>query len=112
MSFCSQGDGVGLPTCITGHMTTWSASGEICNRGGGGGGLQPGGVCIIGVEGTTPPEIHGTLWDTVNKRVVGILLEFSLVLKKEIPSDGQKAFALRLSAHRISSSDIIPQQIL
>ena len=40
------------------------------------GGLPPEGV------GQTPPEINGILRDTVNKRVVRILLECTLVTKK------------------------------
>ena len=51
------------------------------------------------VGGSTTSEIHGTLWDTVNKRALRILLECILFLKKEIPSDDQKAFALCLSVH-------------
>ena len=58
VSFCSPG--VGFPACITGHMIR--------------------GVCIRGGGGADPPaEIHGILQDTVNKRVVRILLECFLV---------------------------------
>ena len=42
------------------------------------------GVCIWGRgELGRPPKIHGVLWDTINKRVVRILLECILVWKKK-----------------------------
>ena len=80
--------GMGFPACITDHMTGGSAS-----RGGlysvkgvriqEGGGLLPGGEgsASRGVGQTPPPlEVHGILWNTVNKRVVRILLKCILVL--------------------------------
>ena len=64
-----------------------ASSGRVCIRGG----LPPGEsasrglgrspqVCLrVGVGRAPPPEIHGILRDTVNKRVVCILLECILV---------------------------------
>ena len=40
------------------------------------------GVCLQRGVGQTPTEINGILRDTVNKRVVRILLECILVTKK------------------------------
>ena len=61
VSFCSQGGD--FPACITDHMTR-------------GGGLLPGGSASRGLGQTPPPQI---LQNTVNKRVVRILLECILV---------------------------------
>ena len=74
-------EGVGFPACITGHMTrglhlgglppgSWAEPPP---------GLSTGGVCIRGGGQTPSPKIHGILRDTVNKRVVGILLECFVV---------------------------------
>ena len=52
-----------------------SASGDCLK-----GGLHLEGVCIRGVaRPPAPPEIHGLVWDTVNKRMVRLLLECFLV---------------------------------
>ena len=59
-SFCLGG--VGFRACITGHMTRGSAQ-------------HP----LPGCRPSSPPaEIHGILWETVNKQAVRIRLEYIL----------------------------------
>ena len=82
ISICHSvpGWGGGFPTCITGHMTRGVCiqevciSGLVCFQG-----VCIQGVCIQGGWAEPPSEIHGILWDTVNKRAVRILVECFLV---------------------------------
>ena len=76
--------GVGFPACITGHMTSESASGGGEYPGGfaSRGSLHPKWGLHRGGAWTDPSEIHGILWITVNKRAVRILLECLLVYSR------------------------------
>ena len=67
---CHSVHGGGFLACITGHMTGGLHLGN----------LPPGGGSAYRRVGPPPPEIHGILWNTVNKRAVHILLDYILNL--------------------------------
>ena len=77
MFFCPHGEGVGFPICITEvGIQGGSTSEGICLQGV----FIQGGLRLGVGSWADPPKIHGILLDTVNKRVVRILLECILVL--------------------------------